>query len=180
MQTLSDGIVYDTRTNGSGSLMRIHRDIRFSKDKTPYKIHISMMFWEGVGKKSENPGFGFRMDVTGGGVFSGMYGFNKPMLEAYRGAVADDKLGAELETTLESIRKAGDYEIGGEHYKRVPRGYDPEHKRADLLRYNTLYAHSPIDPAVLTTPDLVDVCFEHCRKMFPLQQWLVKVKRQTE
>lgn len=48
---ISAGIRYDTRTNGSGSLMRIYRDTRFSKDKTPYKTNISMAFWEGPGKK---------------------------------------------------------------------------------------------------------------------------------
>ena len=56
LKYLSPHIQYDTRTNGQGSLMRIYRDIRFSKDKSPYKTWIGIRFWEGAGKKSELPG----------------------------------------------------------------------------------------------------------------------------
>jgi uncharacterized protein (DUF2461 family) len=102
------------------------------------------------------------------------------MLTAYREAVADDKLGKELETSLQAVRGAGDYEMNGEHYKRVPRGFDPEHPRANLLRYNTLYASSPgIEPAVLTSAGLVDVVMDYCQNMAPVQQWLVKVKQSS-
>ena len=55
LQSISNQIRYDTRTNGSGSLMRIYRDTRFSKDKTPYKTAVSGMWWQGEGKKMENP-----------------------------------------------------------------------------------------------------------------------------
>ena len=57
LQELSPGIRFDTRTNGSGSLLRIYRDIRFSEDRTPYKTHVTLAFWEGVGKKLANPAF---------------------------------------------------------------------------------------------------------------------------
>jgi uncharacterized protein (DUF2461 family) len=141
LKLLSPEIAYDTRTNGSGSIMRIYRDLRFSKDK-------------------------------------GMHGFPKSVLTAYQEAVADDVRGAELEAALETLRSAGVYEIGGERYKRVPRGYDPDHARADLLHYKGLHVRSPqIEAPVLTTPELVEVCFEHCRAMAPLHHWLVGVNQ---
>jgi uncharacterized protein (TIGR02453 family) len=178
LKLLSPEMAYDTRTNGSGSIMRIYRDLRFSKDKTPYNTNLRVVFWQGAGKKTENPGFFFGMDAHGAGLYGGLHGFPKPVLTAYQEAVADDALGAELEAALEPLRRAGVYEIGGERYKRVPRGYDPDHARADLLRYKGLYARSPqIEPPLLTTPELVEVCFEHCQAMAPLFHWLVGVNQ---
>jgi uncharacterized protein (TIGR02453 family) len=180
LQEISADIIFDTRTNGAGSLFRIHRDTRFSEDKTPYKLMVDMLFWEGEGKKTECPGMGLRITAEGGGAFTGMHHFPKPMLAAYREAVVNPSLGGELEMVLESVRGAGKYEIGGDHYKRVPTGFDPDHRRADLLRYNALYAHSPaLTTTMLTSPDLVDICFEHLLKMSPIHHWLVKVARQA-
>ena len=64
LQTISSQIRYDTKLSGSGSIMRIYRDIRFSEDKTPYKTHIGIVFWEGAGKKTENPGFYIGFDAS--------------------------------------------------------------------------------------------------------------------
>jgi uncharacterized protein (DUF2461 family) len=102
------------------------------------------------------------------------------VLATYREAVVDEKLGAELETAMAAVRGAGDYTLGGEHYKRVPRGYDAEHARAGLLRYNGLWAHAPsaVDPALITTPELLEACLEHCRNLAPLHHWLVKLGQQ--
>jgi uncharacterized protein (TIGR02453 family) len=178
LKLLSPEIAYDTRTNGSGSIMRIYRDLRFSKDKTPYNANLRAVFWQGAGKKTENPGFFFGMDAHGAALYGGMHGFPKSVLTAYQEAVADDVRGAELEAALETLRSAGVYEIGGERYKRVPRGYDPDHARADLLHYKGLHVRSPqIEAPVLTTPELVEVCFEHCRAMAPLHHWLVGVNQ---
>jgi uncharacterized protein (TIGR02453 family) len=174
LKTISSGIAYSPQTNGSGSIMRIHRDIRFSKDKSPYHTYLRMIFWEGKEKKTENPGFFFSMDANGGGLFVGMHMFSKDMLESYRQAVVNPELGKQLEDRFTAIRSAGKYEIGGEHYKRVPIGYPAEHERSGLLLYNGLYVVSPkIEATTLTTPDLIDVCYAHCYTMAPVQQWLV-------
>ncbi len=81
---ISPGIVYDTRTNGAGSMMRIYRDVRFSRDKTPYKTNMAFIFWEGPRKKMENPSFGFQFGTWGGGLYGGVFGFTKELLDAYR------------------------------------------------------------------------------------------------
>ena len=177
LQDISPNIRFDVRTNGSGSLMRIYRDTRFSADKTPYKTNITMSFWEGDGKKNESPGFGLRFDASGGGLLAGMHGFPKPMLAAYRQAVVDDTLGPALVAAVEKVTAAGDYAIGGEHYKRVPRGFDADHKRADWLRYAALYASTSSLPAdVITSHALVETCYQHFAAMAPIQQWLVKIQ----
>jgi uncharacterized protein (TIGR02453 family) len=176
LQTISIGIQYDTRTDGRGSIMRIYRDVRFSKDKTPYEPNVRLVFWEGNRKKTECPGFFLRLDGDGVGLYVGLHGFIKPVLTAYRDAVADEAKGAQLDEALVSVRAAGAYEIGGEHYKRVPQGYDTGHQRADLLRYNGLWAKRSLpDPSQALEPGFVDVCFEQFRNMAPIQQWLVKI-----
>jgi len=181
LQSISPGIHVDPRSSGSGNLMRFHRDTRFSADKSPYKTAIAGMFWEGPGKKTQSPAFGFHMEAASMDLMAGIFMFSKPLLAAYRQAVVDEGRGLALEAALRSVAQAGDYKISGEHYKRVPRDFDAEHPRADLLRYNALYASSPqIGPDALTTPDLVDLCFEHLRSIAPLQQWLVQVSQAVE
>ena len=176
LKTLSKDITYDTRTNGAGSMMRIYRDIRFSRDKTPYKTNLGIAFGT-RGRKTGSPGFYFHLEADGALMYDGLYEFPKEFLLVYREAVADDKRGRQLASALASIRRAGQYEIGGEQSKRVPSGYDAAHPRAELLRYKNLYARSPsIEPAVITSPRLIEVCFEHCRVMLPLQRWLAKVE----
>lgn len=101
------------------------------------------------------------------------------MLAAYRAAVVDDASGTELENVLEEPQRTDIYEIAGEHYKRVPSEYDPDHKRASLLRYDGLYVFSPRIPVRdLLTPTIVDICYSHFQHMAPVQQWLLKMAAQ--
>jgi uncharacterized protein (TIGR02453 family) len=169
LKSLSAGLSYDTR--------RIYRDIRFSKDKSPYNTAFRALFWEGKSKKGDSPGFFFGMDHTGARIYSGLHMFSKELLTVYREAVADEDQGSKLEKALSSVKGAGAYEVGGKHYKRVPSGYDPEHKRAELLLYNGLHAlSSPIEPQVLLTGELIDACLDHCRKMLPIHEWLIGIQ----
>jgi uncharacterized protein (TIGR02453 family) len=176
LQSLSPGIRADARTDGTGVLMRIHRDTRFSTDKTPYKTELNGLFPEGSGKKTESPAFGFRLEAAGMTLMAGMFKFPPAVLAAYREAVLLDSSGTALETALTAVRKSSDYSIGGEHYKRVPAGLDAHHPRADLLRYDGLYVLSPnIPTGVVVTPALVNRCFDHFQNMAPVWQWLVKI-----
>jgi uncharacterized protein (TIGR02453 family) len=176
LRSVSEGIAYGNQASGRGSILRIYRDLRFSKDKRPYNTYVRLFFWEGSRKKMENPGYYLVIEPSGGSVYAGMYRFPRPFLEAYREAVIDEKLGSELEGALAAVREAGEYEIGGERYKRVPRGYDAAHERVELLLYKGLYAEAPrIGREALLNPGLVDVCLERCRNMLPLQRWLVQV-----
>jgi uncharacterized protein (TIGR02453 family) len=180
LQTLAPDIRIDTRTDGTGVLMRIHRDTRFSQDKTPYKTTVSGLFWEGQQKKTESPAFGFQMEATGMDLMAGIFQFPPTMLTAYRSAVVNNDLGTELEHILTNLRATGEYQIAGEHYKRVPSGYDPNHRRANLLRYAGLYALSPhISVNDLLKPDLLDICYVHFQQMASVQHWLMKINPMT-
>ncbi|MCA9967411.1 MAG: DUF2461 domain-containing protein [Anaerolineales bacterium] len=180
LQTIAPNVQYDTRTNGSGSLMRIYRDVRFSKDKSPYKNWIGIVFWEGQGKKSQNPGFYFGISGSGAGIHAGMYGFEPAMLAAYREAVDDEARGSALAEIVVGLQTAV-YTLHGDQYTQVPRGFAKDHPRADLLRYKGLFASAPqLNPNIVASAELVDACFAHCQQMAPLQQWLAQVKHRTD
>ena len=174
-----DGIVYDTRAGGSGSLMRIYRDVRFSKDKTPYHTNVRMLFWHEEGHRTGGPGFFMGFGPREGGFYSGQYRFDKSTLEAYRAAVDDEGQGEELLDLISRVEGTG-CRIGGETYKRVPRGYDQDHVRSRLLRHSGLYAYAEgIDSGILLGPDAVETCLGHFMVMSPVVIWLVELAQRT-
>ena len=176
LQQLDSQLVVDLRTNGSGSLMRAARDTRFSKDKSPYKTNIAMMWWRGAGKKMQHPAFGMQITPDGTDLMAGMFHFAKPMLEAYRRAVVDETLGPALLDATAAVETAG-YELSGRHYKTVPRGFDRAHPLADWLKYNNLHCSiMGIDRDAALSPAFIDTCFEHFRQMAPILHWLVQVQ----
>ncbi|MFW9868999.1 MAG: DUF2461 domain-containing protein [Candidatus Thorarchaeota archaeon] len=178
LKTISDSFTYDTRTNGRGSILRIYRDVRFSKDKTPYNTRLRFRFGEGTPEKGLYPGYFFGMDETGGRLLGGIYKFAKPTLDRYRKAILDDSSGKMLAKILDEIKNQKGFEIGGEHFKRVPRGFDDDHPRANLLRHDALYVSSPQIPvSVLKKPDLVNVCYEYALKIAPVHNWLNHLSR---
>ena len=168
---LSPDVNADPRTDRS--IFRLHRDVRFSKDKSPYKTNLGLYFWEGSGKRMECPGYYFHLEPPNLMLGAGMYVFPKPVLARYRKAVVDPRKGAALRRVVARLEKKG-YEVGGEHYKRVPRGFDPDHPSADLLRHNGLWVGTEVRiPKELQGPAIVRWCFDRFRAMDPLQRWVV-------
>ena len=156
----------------NGSIFRINRDIRFSKDKTPYKDHLDFWFWEGS-RKTAPSGFYLRITPDTVGVGAGAHGFDRDRLAAYRAAVVDPKAGAALSRAVTSIGKAG-YEVKGEHYKTIPTGFAPKNERqAKLLRHRALWIGEDhaVSP-VLHTPEIVGWAIEAWTPMKPIHRWL--------
>ncbi|MEE8441257.1 MAG: DUF2461 domain-containing protein [Spirochaetia bacterium] len=180
LRSLFPGIQYDPRTSGSGSIMRIYRDTRFGRDKAPYKTWLGIVFWHGDRKKTDSPGYFFRLNHQGAHLHCGWHGLPKEVLHAFRSAVADDRTGPKLDRILSDLRESG-YEIGEPHYKRVPKGYETDHPRAQLLKHADLGVTSPlIDPAELGNERLIDLCAEHAGKMSPAFRWLVDLERHVD
>jgi len=153
-----------------GSLMRINRDIRFSKDKRPYKDHLDMSFRNGGSKGA--PGYWFRLTPTRLVLGAGMHMLDKPDLERFRMAVDARGSGEALDREVTKLEKAG-YDLGGEHYKRVPAGFPPDHPREALLRHNGVYAGTEMKlPAEARTARFPAFCAGHYKKLAPLMDWL--------
>lgn len=176
LRSMAPGIVPDTRTNGAGSIFRIYRDTRFSRDKLPYKTHLGILLWDGRAKKMESRGFYFHVEPPNMMLAVGMYQFTPGQLRAYREAVADPKSGAALSRAVKKVTGNPGCAIGEPHYKRVPRGYEPDHPRAELLRYSGMggVAEGRI-PKEFTKPALLDYCLDRWKQMMPLYRWLERV-----
>ena len=157
------------------SIFRIYRDVRFSKDKTPYKTHLGIFLWEGPRKKLGNPGFYLQFDKSTFLVAGGLHSLPDDLLKSYRDAVSDPRKGNEIRKILNKLAKNSNYKLGGSHYKRVPRDYDPDNPNADLLLHNGLYVYSERSiPKETYKRDFLDYSYNIFKEMFPLHEWLVK------
>lgn len=171
-------ISYDTRTNGSGSLMRLHRDTRFSADKSPYKTNVAMMFGAPGAAKMASPGFGLQLTPERVELIAGTFAFAPEALAAYRTAVLEEAAGAQLEQAAARVRAAGAYTIAGAGYKRVPAGLPADHPRAEWLKYKGLHVFAPhVTLEEAQTPALVEIAMAHFLAMAPVWQWLMRALR---
>jgi uncharacterized protein (TIGR02453 family) len=162
----------DPRVNGS--IFRINRDTRFSRDKRPYKDHLDLWLWQGDGPSRLCPGFWFRLTATHLLLGAGLYHFQDDVLAHYRAAVTDDKRGAQLVRVLDDLTTLG-YDLGGVGYKRQPAGYatdDP--RRAALLLHKGLYAgvQLPVPPEA-HDGRFPTFCALRYRELVPLVDWLL-------
>jgi uncharacterized protein (TIGR02453 family) len=157
------------------SVFRLHRDVRFSKDKSPYKTNLGIYFWEGK-KKMESSGFYFHLDTKGYFLGTGIYMPSKEQLKIYRDAVSDTVLGKELNNSVNKVLKKGNYSLGGKTYKKIPKGYDPSSPYAEFLLYYGLYVFTESqDISELTKNNIIDFTFKIFKDMLPVHQWLVKI-----
>jgi len=106
----------------------------------------------------------------------GMYTIPDNLLARFRQALVDPKRGAEIRKIVAAIRAVPGFSVDGEHYKRVPAGFDPGHPNAGLLKHRGLYAgiESKI-PDEFYSARLVDYCFERFAPLLPLHRWLMKL-----
>lgn len=126
-----------------GSLMRVHRDVRFSKDKSPYKTNIGIQFRHEMGKDVHAPGF--YLHVEPGECFIGV-GIWKPdstALGKIRDAIVErDKVWL---SAINDKKFKKNFVLGGESLKTAPRGYDKEHPLIEDLRRKDFIAISHVD-----------------------------------
>ena len=147
---------------------RLHRDLRFSKDPTPYNAHLHISF-----TRDDGPAWLFGLEPDRAVLGVGAMAFEKPALDAFRQRV-DGPDGAALLTALDRLRRVG-VRITEPELKRVPRGFDPEHTHADLLRRKGLSAWKDFDdPIVATRPDWLDTCLSGFEQLRPVYDWLTK------
>ena len=152
---------------GTAKVFRPYRDVRFAKDKTPYKTHQGAFVGAG-------PSTGWYVEISARGtrVGAGFYDADGPRLAAIREAMADEKTGKALERLLKRLEKDG-FEVGGDRLKTSPRGYDADHPRIHLLRCKQLFANKSYGfEADAIDAGLVDRVREDWKTLRPLVSWL--------
>jgi uncharacterized protein (TIGR02453 family) len=155
---------------GTFRVFRMNRDVRFSKDKSPYKtVHGAMTETEG--------GALHYVHISSAGLYlgAGIYHAAPDQVSRLRQAVADDTTGPALETAIATVRAAGlDVSAGGEPPLRTaPRGFDRDHPRVELLRWKGCIAlkdHGA--PAWLHTRRVAERVAATWNQAAPIVAWL--------
>jgi uncharacterized protein (TIGR02453 family) len=161
---------------GEPKAFRIFRDVRFSKDKSPYKTHIGGIIpLARSGKKVTDLPMALYFHIGAKETFgaAGHYRMEPDSLARFRAAVADPARGKEVKKILAALAKKGFVADTHEGFKRVPRGFAPDHPHADLLKRRGLVVEFPALPVEL----LVDARLEKwlaraCITAAPLVEWL--------
>lgn len=152
-------------------IFRIYRDVRFSKDKTPYNTHVRIGFWQPcVGTQKPLSGPAFYLSIEADALYAGAGCMAMPpeMLIRYRDHVATS--GDKLAETKQALEKDG-MRFDPPALKRVPSGFDKDHPHVDLLRYKGISAWRDTD---LGEPSAVDAedCMSAFESAFPIYEFV--------
>ena len=155
-----------------GSLYRLNRDIRFSRDKRPYKTHVAALLWEG-GERHDAPGVYLHVSpeevIFGGGI----YAFEEARLDRWRKLLHNLSSAERLEAALAAARKGGLKLEISDKLQRPARGFDPEGPRAELSKYKGLAVIRKSKPAAwLNTPEALERAETAARAYAPLHAWM--------
>jgi uncharacterized protein (TIGR02453 family) len=154
---------------GEAKVFRPYRDVRFAKDKTPFKTHQGAFVPAG-------PATGWYVEVSARGVRTGagFYEASSPRLASIRAAIDDDRRGPELERLLAGLAADG-WDVAGERLKTTPRGYPADHPRIGLLRHKSMtVGRSHGFEPVVHTPELLDVVRDDWRALRPFVEWVAR------
>ena len=173
LATVAPEIVGDPKR----SLFRIHRDVRFSADKSPYKTHVACWFHHvdagrGVGTQTPHGGAGFyfHMEADRALLGGGIWMPPRPTLQRIRQAI--DENAAPLTKILAAARRRFG-ELADEHtLKRMPRGYAELHPAAALLRHRSYTLGRELPSSDLQSARLPDVLARDFQRLAPLVRWI--------
>lgn len=171
LAAISPGVQYAPKVNGS--IARINRDVRFSKDKRPYKDHLDLWFWHGERRGWDCPGFWFRLTADKVHLGTGMHGFEKEALESFRHAIVLPRSGKALVEVVAAVKAKGDYVFGEKTRKQPPRGFETSEDRAEYLLYEGLWAGIELPAADALRPGFSERCVEHFTATWPVGKWLL-------
>jgi len=166
--------LYGKRTL-STKIFRVHRDVRFSNDKSPFKDHASGVIKVEGGNSITTSGAALYLQIgPDEGAAAGLWAMEPDQLLRYRKAVQHEKHGAALERLLKPLLKSGFTLIAAAKLSRAPKGVDPDHPRGDLLRLKGLALDFPPIPAqVRHSAGLAQWCVDRARECAPVVRWLL-------
>jgi uncharacterized protein (TIGR02453 family) len=156
------------REFGPLHVFRPYRDTRFAKDKTPYKTAAAAV-------TESQGGASYYVQISAEGLYvgSGYYHLMPDQLERYRAAVGDNRTGPKFAAAVDALRKQKYNVDARESLKRVPRGFDPEHPRGELLRYKGLHVGKQFPTARwLHSAASLDRILMTWRAAAPVNRWL--------
>lgn len=150
--------------DGAEKISRIYRDVRFSKDKSPYHTHISTVVNDMY----------FMLSASGLYVGTGIYMPEPKILKKLRDAIVDDNSGRKLSEIVKTLSKKGFAVETHERVNTTPRGYSADHPRIDFLRMKDVHAGKTLEPGVVTSKKVQAQVERACEELSPLKEWLYR------
>lgn len=153
LKKISSHYVANPKPHG-GSMFRIYRDTRFSKDKTPYKTHAGVQFRHEAGKDAHAPGFYLHLAPEGVFFGGGVWLPPNPVLNRVRDHIVDNaRSWSRIRNDKRVVSSGG---IRGDSLKRPPRGFDPEHRHIEDLKKKSFYVAIEVPAEAALEPDFID------------------------
>lgn len=155
-----------------GSLMRIHRDVRFAKDKSPYKTNLGIQFRHEAGRDVHAPGIYLHVEPGSAFLGAGMWHPDPLALRAVREAIVEDPRGYQRARDHKPF--AASWTLEGDSLQRAPKGFDPGHPLVDDLRRKDHIAVLSFPVRDVTRKDLVPWIGERILETKPYLRWLTR------
>ncbi len=154
-------------------ILRINRDIRFSKDKTPYNTHVTAIISKAGRKDKSIPGLYIRLSPDMIGIMGGCYGPDKDQLARIRNTIAQDpKAFQKIISEKSFASKFG--EIKGDSIKRVPKEYKEAAETEPLILKKHFYYMAEESPALISSDKLLPSVLEYYQVMKPVNDFFTK------
>ena len=161
------------------SMFRIHRDVRFSADKSPYKTNAGAWLYHrdagrrvGTVGEGGGAGFYFHIDATRCFMAGGIWMPARPALLRIRDAIGSQPTALARLTSAPGFRRRFEGLNQEAKLRVVPRGFARDHHAAEWLKLQSFTAHAPIERRVVTSPRLVDRLCQDFELLVPLVRWL--------
>ena len=164
---ISSSFIADPRTNG-GSMFRIYRDTRFSRDKRPYKENVGCQFRHIAGKTAHAPGFYVHLQPGNVFVGGGIWKPPNPVLDKIRTAIVEQP------EKWSKVIKRKEYfpAIEGDRLKRPPRGYDANHPFIEDLKHKSFFLKHNVKPSLITKPGFINETEQAFMHAAPLMKFI--------
>jgi uncharacterized protein (TIGR02453 family) len=171
LKKINPHIIADPRPN-RGSMMRIYRDIRFSKDKSPYKTYVAAHFWHAGGKEGATPAYYLRLGPGGSLIGAGMWRPEPAALKKIRDQIVRQPDDWQRITSDRALGSG--CQMIGESLKRVPVGYDPNHPLAKDLKRKDFALSSPLTQREVCGGDFLALVLGNFRSTGSFVEFLSK------
>jgi uncharacterized protein (TIGR02453 family) len=175
LRAISPAFVADPRPSG-GSMFRIHRDVRFSRDKSPYKTHAAAQFRHRGGRDAHAPGFYLHLEP--GTVFAaaGSWHPDREHLDRIRAAIVEHP--RKWRSVLADRDFAAHHHLPGDSLVRAPRGFDPDHPLIEDLKRKDFIAVEALSQSAAYRAGFIDRVAESFAAAAPLVRFLTEAQGQ--
>ena len=171
LKKINPHVIADPRPVG-GSMMRIYRDIRFSRDKSPYKTALAAHFHHSKGKDGGTPAYYMHLEPHNSMIGAGIWRPEPGALKKIRDAiVADPKRWQRITSGADFRSSCG---MTGESLKRPPASYDPNHPLIEEIKRKDFATSSPLDDRDVCGADFMNVTLNAFRAAAPFVQFLAE------